>query len=76
MKTSMMDLQTSTLTLSFWNMSKNGRKRSWKTERSGERCGTTKVTDYSRPPECKRFIVCILKRWLLTMEKRTEKSWK
>lgn len=29
MKTSMMDLQTSTLTLSFWNMSRNGRKRSW-----------------------------------------------
>lgn len=28
MKTSMMDLQTSTLTLSFWNMSRNGRKRS------------------------------------------------
>lgn len=32
MKTSMMDLQTSTLTLSFWNMSRNGRKRSWWTE--------------------------------------------
>lgn len=31
MKTSMMDLQTSTLTLSFWNMSRNGRKRSWET---------------------------------------------
>lgn len=29
MKTSMIDLQTSTLTLSFWNMSRNGRKRSW-----------------------------------------------
>lgn len=28
MKTSMMDLQTSTLTLSFWNMSRNGRNRS------------------------------------------------
>lgn len=36
MKTSMMDLQTSTLTLSFWNMSRNGRKRSWDTKRWGE----------------------------------------
>lgn len=30
MKTSMMDLQTSTLTLSFWNMSKKGRNFSWR----------------------------------------------
>lgn len=31
MKTSMMDLHTSTLTPSFWNMSRNGKKRSWRT---------------------------------------------
>lgn len=34
MKTSMIDLQTSTLTLSFWNMSRNGRKRSCETKTS------------------------------------------
>lgn len=42
MKTSIMDLQTSTLTLSFWNMSRNGRKRSWESQKSA-------ITDYFSP---------------------------
>jgi len=42
MKISMMDRHTSTLTLSFWNMSRNGRKRS---------CGRQdEKASYFRPP--------------------------
>lgn len=77
MKTSMMDLQTSTLTLSFWNMSKNGRKRSWETETLGNIVKLWQksfVIDYFMLIENTRFIVWILD--LLTMEKRREKSWK
>lgn len=66
----MMDLQTSTLTLSFWNMSRNGRKRSW---RDGGKKATMKNT--LEPSFNKKSIV-----WghagRLTIEKRTEKLWK
>lgn len=45
MKTSMMDLQTSTLTLSFWNMSRKGRNRSCRTEKSKSwKCSSTDCT--------------------------------
>ena len=49
MKTSMMDLQTSTLTLSFWNMSRNGRKRSCKNKKREkvQSCGAMKGTRLS-----------------------------
>lgn len=70
MKTSMMDLQTSTLTLSFWNMSRNGRNRSWRTEKSKNwKCSSTYGTGIT-------VSSLQLKLQKLTMEKRTEKSWK
>lgn len=73
MKTSMMDLQTSTLTLSFWNMSRNGRKRSWDRATTDGTVKTTKVTDYLTSPEGKGSLA---RRCSLTIEKRTEKLWK
>lgn len=70
-KTSIMDLQTSTLTLSFWNMSRNGRKRSW---RDGKKKQHGRIL-WSYLLTRKHLIV-----WghggRLTIENRTEKLWK
>lgn len=61
----MMDLQTSTLTLSFWNMSRKGRKRSWR-ERTKD----------NRKKVCRETLPVAGGSGGLTMEKRTEKLWK
>lgn len=79
MKTSMMDLQTSTLTLSFWNMSRNGRKRSWERATTD---GTVKpaklfITDYMKRAKSFRCVgVCSpLRRGQRSCGSRWGSSW-